>query len=375
MENEIIIKNSPAPVDIEGTKTILNQMMNCICKIKINATNGTGFFCKIPYQNGSMKVLMTNYHVLDDIYYRQNKDITLFLNDDKEVKIINFGIERKSYFNIYYDISMIEIKENDNINNYLELDDNLFKDETQAYYKDISIYTLHYIYGNKASVSYGLTIKIDDFEIKQKCSTEHGSSGSPILNLSNNKVIGIHKQGSKKFNFNLGTCLKFPLTDFYKKKNLRIASNINNKSFNVNNSNINKKLLMIDLFNDMKNIWRKGQPKKIVIFKTEDDEIFPGNFSHGTTIDQILKYYLRRMNRTEFIGTNKIAFLFNGTQIKFGNKTPVEIYFRTFNYPSIKVHFNFSSNGLPYYGNWCNWTKEEEEEIKKEEKKFLALEN
>ena len=75
-----------------------------------------------------MKVLMTNYHVLDDTYYRQNKEITLFLNDDKEVKIINFGIERKSYFNIYYDISMLEIKENDNINNYLELDDNLFKD-------------------------------------------------------------------------------------------------------------------------------------------------------------------------------------------------------------------------------------------------------
>ena len=46
MENEIIIKNSPAPVDIAGTKTILNQMMNCICKIKINATNGTGFFIK-----------------------------------------------------------------------------------------------------------------------------------------------------------------------------------------------------------------------------------------------------------------------------------------------------------------------------------------
>ena len=140
-----------------------------------------------------MKVLMTNYHVLDDTYYRQNKEITLFLNDDKEVKIINFGIERKSYFNIYYDISMIEIKENDNINNYLELDDNLFKNETKAYYKDISIYTLHYIYGNKASVSYGLTIEIDDFEIKHTCSTEHGSSGSPILNLSNNKAIGIHK--------------------------------------------------------------------------------------------------------------------------------------------------------------------------------------
>ena len=44
MENEILLNNSPAPVDISGTKKILNQMKNCICKIKINAVNGTGFF-------------------------------------------------------------------------------------------------------------------------------------------------------------------------------------------------------------------------------------------------------------------------------------------------------------------------------------------
>ena len=210
MENEKMIKNSPAPVDIAGTKTILNQMMNCICKIKINATNGTGFFCKIPYKNSSMKVLMTNYHILNDIYYKENKEITLFLNDNKEVKIINLEIERKTYFNKGYDIAIIELKENDGIKNYLELDDNLFKEETKAYYKDISIYTLHYPYGNKASVSYGLSTGIDNHEIKHICSTEHGSSGSPILNLSNNKVIGIHKQGSKKFNFNVGTWFEIP---------------------------------------------------------------------------------------------------------------------------------------------------------------------
>ena len=103
-----------------------------------------------------MKVLMTNYHVLDDTYYRQNKEITLFINDDKEVKIINLGIKRKRYFNMDYDISLIELKENDNINNYLELDDNLFKDETKAYYEDTSIYILQYPLGDKASVSYGL---------------------------------------------------------------------------------------------------------------------------------------------------------------------------------------------------------------------------
>ena len=94
---------------------------------------------------------MTNYHVLDNIDYNQNKEITLFLDDNKEVKIINLGIERRKYFSKDYDIAIIKLKENDNINNYLEFDDNLFKDETKVYFTDISIYILQYPLGEKAS--------------------------------------------------------------------------------------------------------------------------------------------------------------------------------------------------------------------------------
>ena len=72
MEKEKKIRNMPEPVSISGTETILNQMKNCICKIKINQTYGTGFFCKIPYENETMNVLMTNYHVLDENYYNEN---------------------------------------------------------------------------------------------------------------------------------------------------------------------------------------------------------------------------------------------------------------------------------------------------------------
>ena len=34
-----MIKNSPDPVDISGTRKVLEQMMNCICKIKVNSVN------------------------------------------------------------------------------------------------------------------------------------------------------------------------------------------------------------------------------------------------------------------------------------------------------------------------------------------------
>ena len=115
-------KNSPTPADISHTKIILDQMMNCICKLNINQLNGTGFFCKIPFYYGEMKVLMTNYHVLNDTFYKNNRTIHLLLNDGKDAKTLNLGINRETYFNKKYDIAIIEIKENDNINNCLELE-------------------------------------------------------------------------------------------------------------------------------------------------------------------------------------------------------------------------------------------------------------
>ena len=95
------------------------------------------------------------------------------------------------------------------------MDNNLFKDETRVYFENISIYIFQYPNGNKAFVSYGKLNEIKNDEIIHIYSTEYGSSGSPILNLSNNKAIGMHKQGSQYFNFNIGTSLKSPLNKIY----------------------------------------------------------------------------------------------------------------------------------------------------------------
>ena len=228
MEYEKKIKNSPDFVSMSGTQTILNQMRNSVCKIKMNKTNGTGFFCKIPLENSTMNALMTNYHVLDENYYNQNGALNLFINNEEEVKIINLKIKRTTHFSKKYDLTIIELKDDDKIpiNNYLELDNNLFKKEINAYYKDISIYVVQYPLGNDVAVSYGLSNGISsNCEIIHTCSTEHCSSGSPIINLLNNRVIGIHKKGAKNFVHNIGTCLQFPLNDFFekiKKENDRI---------------------------------------------------------------------------------------------------------------------------------------------------------
>ena len=247
MKKEKKIRNSPEPVNIAGTKAILEQMINCICKIKIREASGTGFFCKIPLgKNESLNVLMTNYHILDEKYYEDNKEIHLLLNDEKEAFAIDLLTERKTYFNKEYDIAIIELKEEDGIKNFLELDDNLFKEKEKVFYEGKSIYVLQYPYGRNACVSYGLSINIEKNDIKHTCSTENGSSGSPILNLENNKVIAIHKEaGLSNFNFNKGTFLKFPLNNFMEEQNNDInesknsIASINDFSANKNRENKN----------------------------------------------------------------------------------------------------------------------------------------
>ena len=272
MKEEKIIKGSVDMVNISCTKKILNQMINCICKIKIKGANGTGFFCTVPFDNNNnkIKVLITNYHVLNDKYCKENKEINLLLNDDNEAVIINLDIERITYFNEEYDITIIELKEIDKIKEYIELDDNIFKNNEQIFYEEKSIYVIQYANGKNACVSYGLLTGMDKYNIIHKCSTDNGSSGSPILNLENNKVIGIHKHGFIGFNFNEGTLLKFPLNDFIQKnknikdnkqKDINQENLINMNNFiigeiNVEKDDINKNIQIINSFEELKSIYK-----------------------------------------------------------------------------------------------------------------------
>ena len=238
MMKEKKLKNSIESVSISCTKTILEQMMNCICNIKLKGSTGTGFFCKIPKgygNNETLDCLLTNYHNIDEKYLNENNEISLLLKDNTEPKFIDLLQKREKYYNKDYDITIIEILKSDKIKKFLELDENIFKENNKISYEDESIYILQHQKGKNASVSYGLLLSIDNFDIKHSCNTDFGSSGSPILNLSNNKVIGIHKEGSSNFNFNKGTFLKFPLNDFLLKLNMK-KSDAHKDLISINNS-------------------------------------------------------------------------------------------------------------------------------------------
>ena len=56
------------------------------------------------------------------------------------------------------------------------------------------------------------------YEFNHYCTTYKGSSGSPILDLSENKIIGIHKGTKDKYN--LGTFINYPINEFIKENNM-----------------------------------------------------------------------------------------------------------------------------------------------------------
>ena len=119
-DNDIIIEkyleNYPKPISLKSTKNIIEQMENNVCKIKLlDGSKGTGFLCKIPYYN--IEILITNNHVINkEILDKEGKILISLNNNKKEIELKN----RKYYTNKEYDITMIEMKVKDGINNYLE---------------------------------------------------------------------------------------------------------------------------------------------------------------------------------------------------------------------------------------------------------------
>ena len=222
-KKESILRGYPNLISYECSKKIMNQMENNICKIIIDEEQGTGFFYKIPFPdvNNMIPVFITNNHIInEELLYKKDAIIEINIHNESNIKKLNLN-KRKKYTNKDYDTTIIEIKKEDEINNYLELDDNILNDiikndNKNKNYRDETIYIIQYPKG-KLSVSYGILDKINEnnkSEFTHKCSTEGGSSGSPTLNI-NNKLIGIHKGGSNN-KYNKGTFLNYPIKEYIK---------------------------------------------------------------------------------------------------------------------------------------------------------------
>ena len=207
--NETMLTGYPNVISYNCSKNIIEQMEKNIFKIKIGLEQGSGFFCKIPFptKENLLPVLITNNHVINEnILYKKDEIININIKNEENINKINLN-NRIKYTNDNFDVTIIEVKEEDNINNYLDLDDYILNDildnhNSNKDYLDKTVYIIQYPEGD-LSVSYGVVEGIfenENYNFQHKCSTKRGSSGSPILNIGNNKVLGLHKKGGNNYN-------------------------------------------------------------------------------------------------------------------------------------------------------------------------------
>ena len=255
---EKYLVDHPIPLSLEDTNKITKQMKKSICKIQCNKACGTGFFVIIKFNDQRIvKTLFTCHHNLAIKEHSEpiEKMFYFSLGESEFYRKLIIDDSRIVYKSLKYDIVIMEILKTDDIPKdilFLEIDDimydydNFVFNESQNY----SIYLLHYPETKTLKHSTGVIkqLLMDKYNMRHTCSSEHGSSGGPLLNLATYKVLGIHKGYKKNQHFNLGTFLKTPFDEFIKlHKNNKFINTMTMEEYiksksELNNNNINNNI-------------------------------------------------------------------------------------------------------------------------------------
>ena len=189
---EKIINSGFVPFEFIG------KTSKSVCKLSHKNIYGTGFFMKY----NSLDFLFTNYHIISKELI--NESIKLELHDKKEIVImLKNDIRKIKFFEPPLDVTVIQIIEKDKIEDidYLDYDQNY--SNGFRLYKNENVFSSGYPFGEKLQTGIGHIINVDGYEFEHDIPTEKGSSGSPIILSSNQKIIGIHKLANR--NYNQGT--------------------------------------------------------------------------------------------------------------------------------------------------------------------------
>ena len=338
------------PVSLGGMTEITKQMQYNICKIYKTGGTGTGFLCNLPYNSVKIPFLITNNHVLKEEYIEINKTITISFNiGGKEmIKNILINKSRITLTNKDLDFTLIEIKNNDNIDlsHIFEIEENININEESLRNKFVqeSIYSLHYPNGDNIVASFGLIKNINDKKIQHCCWTEEGSSGAPIITLKDHKVVGIH-YGFKK-NLNEAIFFKSVILELSKYKNDNIPQRDNNQLFQLNvdynllNNNINANY--INKVNEQKEkIIEDENSGPIIPFPEENctnyNIIFVDSSNLKTNIIippdkdvNILFDIYKRNRKIKDISNDDILFVYNGSFVDTNQNLKIKEVFQNF---------------------------------------------
>lgn len=251
-ENYIPQKNinyNPNSISKKETEYINRQMKKCICKIELKHKSGTGFFCNVPFpdpdNSNLLPVLITSYNVLGDYEIFVEKKMKLLISDYYSFTIF-FDNSRLIYTNENDDITIIEIKKDDNPNICgIEIDYDFY--QTLVPNNKLPVYLLFYSSFNFSECLFGVVNnKTKDNRYIQYTYLKGNNSepilqtsGSPIINLKNFKVIGIHKNRQINKKYYMGSIIKWQIEEFKKVYEIIFQNNNNNKNDSFILKNIN----------------------------------------------------------------------------------------------------------------------------------------
>ena len=280
-----------------------------ICKIIIEEKFifGTGFFMKI---SDSLKYLITCHHIINQEMI--NKNIILEIWNEKKMKLTLDGRFIK-YAQEPLDITVIEINEKDNIYEdiiFLDYDSNY--NNVESFYKKEDIFSVFYCYNNKKITASSGRIKsiINEYEFYHDIHTEIGSSGSPIILLSNLKVIGVHK----------GYALKENIGIFIDKIIKEIS--ISNKTSN-----------------DLQNL-----DKNKIVIDNNNSKSLSNNLDNNFNNNKITGNFINKNLTRKLIDINKNKYLINNNHNNINDNLKINL-----NQNLIKNDFN--QNNINFEGN------------------------
>ena len=204
----------------------LQKAKNGVCQIIIeNYPFCSGCFCRIPYTNNFyLNALLTCHHVLNKNVVFSDGNIKIKVND----RYIFLSLKnRKKWCNEKLNYFCIEIKDDDEIDNFYQIDDIILKnDYKNELYLQKYILTFAIMEDGEIGYSNGLINNIENSYFWYNCDIDKGYSGGVIINNKNNSIIGVNKGehiiNSNNSNINMGIFIYDIIKDIKNQNNKEI---------------------------------------------------------------------------------------------------------------------------------------------------------
>ena len=228
-KNEDISKNLMTKKEIDN----LYKGEDAICKIKQENCNGIGFFLELNDKDIPFKrCLITTNSILNKENISIGKKIKIEYKNKE--KIIEITYKRKKFTDTNLDYTCIEIFDEDNINNFYHLCQNI-KDLDNNSLCGKNIFIFQFSNDNEFSFTNGKILEIKNGRMIHNCQTLKSSLGAPIIfRNSDLQIIGLHcKNLNNECSFNISTSI-FSIIDDIKSKISYIFAEVEIKDEDIN---------------------------------------------------------------------------------------------------------------------------------------------